>query len=204
VKVGDWAIAIGNPFGLSKSFTVGVISAVGRTNIDEDGDPYIQTDAAINPGNSGGPLINIRGEVIGINRMIFSKSGGYMGIGFAIPVNGVKDNLASLQNQKHFQKGFIGISLLPLSEEIAAQLRWTENYGAVVENTMPGGPAESSGLRRGDIIYGANGKKVRSINDLVREIEKSGPGVKIQLDVWRQGVKMKFFLVTKAKPVESN
>jgi serine protease Do len=199
VAVGDWAIAIGNPFGLSKSFTVGNISAVGRTNIDEDGESYIQTDAAINPGNSGGPLINIRGEVIGINRMIFSKSGGYQGIGFAIPINSVRDNFDALIRQKSFQKGFIGLMLRPLTQEVASFHRWREGYGAVVENVLPGGAAQEAGLMRGDIIIGVNGTKVKSVNVLIREIEKAGAGKRIELDVFRRGSKMKFYLTTRIK-----
>ena len=199
VKVGDWAIAIGNPYGLSKSFTVGNISAVGRTNIDEEGIPYLQTDASINRGNSGGPLINIRGEVIGINRMIFSQSGGSVGLGFAIPVNILKENLESLKKQRSYQKGFIGISLAPLTKEVAVQNRWSYNYGVVVDSVVEGGPAQNAGLMRGDIVFGVNGKKITSANLLVSEIERAGAGAKIELDVWRRGVKMKFYLTAKAK-----
>jgi len=203
VEVGDWAIAIGNPFGLSKSFTVGVVSATGRQNLDQNADPsetYIQTDAAINPGNSGGPLINIRGEVVGINRMIFSKSGGYMGIGFAIPINSVKDRLAQLKDQKYFQKGFIGVALQPMTEDIAQKLNWDSPYGAIVENTIPGGPADAAGLEPGDIIYGVNNNPIQSIDDLIKAVEKIGAGNKILLNISRYGKKMKFTITTSSKP----
>ena len=119
VQVGDWAIAIGNPFGLDKTFTVGVVSAIGRRDVDFMGGSHIQTDASINPGNSGGPLINIFGEVIGINRMIYSKSGGYMGIGFAIPVNTAKSVLAQLQKHKKVKRGYLGVNILVISDEDA-------------------------------------------------------------------------------------
>jgi serine protease Do len=116
VQVGDWAIAIGNPFGLDKTFTVGVISAIGRRDVDFMGGSHIQTDASINPGNSGGPLINIYGEVIGINRMIYSKSGGYMGIGFAIPINTAKSVLSQLQKHKKVKRGYLGVNILVISD----------------------------------------------------------------------------------------
>ncbi len=202
VKVGDWAIAIGNPFGLAKSFTVGVISAVGRNIDDKDGEPYIQTDVAINPGNSGGPLINIDGEVVGINRMIFSKSGGYMGIGFAIPANRVQEILDNLKKQKYVQKGYLGVALLPLTPEIIRQLKWPRKYGfgVVVESTLSGGPADTAGLQRGDIIYAVNKKKLGGVNDLIRRVEKSGAGSEITLYVWREGRKLKFTIILASKP----
>lgn len=203
VQVGDWAIAIGNPFGLAKSFTVGVISAIGR-NIDEkDGEPYIQTDVAINPGNSGGPLINIKGEVVGINRMIFSKSGGYMGIGFAIPANRVKEILENLKKQKYVQKGYIGVALIPMTRYIARQLRWRfDDFGAVVESVIPEGPADRAGIIPGDIIYAINDKKINSINELIQIIEKTGAGKKIKLYVWRRGQRIRFTLIIAAKPIK--
>jgi serine protease Do len=201
VEVGDWAIAVGNPFGLANSFTVGVISATGRTNIDgDDNVPYFQTDVAINPGNSGGPLINIKGEVIGINRMIYSKSGGYMGIGFAIPMNEVRDRLETLKQQHFIQKGYIGVTLWPMNEMLARQLGWNSRYGAVVNQPMPGGPAQQAGIQQGDVIIAINGKEIRSVHDLVREIEKISAGSLVELTIWRRGATMKVQLKTAAKP----
>ena len=131
VQVGDWAIAIGNPFGLDKSFTVGVISAIARHDLGGKNDrrSYFQTDAAVNPGNSGGPLINIRGEVIGINRMIFSQSGGYMGIAFAIPMNRVKPAIEQLKLKKKIQQGYIGIQPIPMNPQLAARFGWRGEGG---------------------------------------------------------------------------
>ncbi len=134
VKVGDWAIAIGNPFGFDKTFTVGVVSATGRHDVDLMGSSLslIQTDASINPGNSGGPLININGEVIGINRMIYSQSGGSIGIGFAIPINTAKSILEQLKLHKKVKRGYIGVQIVPLTEEYAQELGLKDNKGALV------------------------------------------------------------------------
>ena len=195
LEVGDWTIAIGNPFGLENSFTVGVVSAINRTK-----EGYIQTDAAINPGNSGGPLINIKGEVIGVNRMIISKSGGYMGIGLAIPINNVKKILEGLKKQKHVEKGYIGISLIPLTVELAKRYSWKQNYGVMVRNVERNGPADVAGLLPGDIIYEINNKKIVSIEVLVQEVEKSGPASRLNIKVWRRGKRGQFTLVTAKKP----
>lgn len=203
VQVGDWAIAIGNPFGLSKSFTVGVVSATGRKNIDlEDNASFIQTDAAINPGNSGGPLLNIRGEVIGINRLIYSKSGGYMGIGFAIPINSVKELMIQLSEEKYIEKGYIGIGTVPMTEEIAQNLGWDQNFGLAVSAVQPGGPAGTAGIKYGDVIFGANGKKITETEELSKIIEDTEPGNKVKLSVWRQGKKMVFYVETARKPAQ--
>lgn len=201
VQVGDWAIAIGNPFGLSKSFTVGVVSANERRNIDAaNNSSFIQTDAAINPGNSGGPLLNIRGEVIGINRMIYSKSGGYMGIGFAIPVNSVKQLMVELKDKKYVHKGYIGVALLTMNAEIAEELGWRQDYGIVVTNVQPDGPAAQAGILPRDIIFGANGEKIENSRDLISIVEKTEPGHKVKINVWRGGRKLVFYVETIRRP----
>jgi serine protease Do len=192
VRVGDWAVAIGNPFGLSKSFTVGVVSATERKDVSNDRESYIQTDAAINPGNSGGPLINIKGEVIGINRMIYSQSGGYMGIGFAIPVNRVKKTLEELKNGTAPKKGYVGIQMQPITEEIAAELGWGYAFGVVVTEVQRDGTAAGAGIVPGDIIYAANGKDIREMDDFTGLLENSKPGDVLDLSGWRKGVKMRF------------
>ncbi|MBN1498771.1 MAG: trypsin-like peptidase domain-containing protein [Spirochaetes bacterium] len=199
VQVGDWAIAIGNSFGLEQTFTSGVISAVNRTNVDAN-ETFIQTDAAINPGNSGGPLININGEVIGVNRMIFSKSGGYMGIGFAIPINNVKLILEKLKKQKFVEKGYIGVSLIPMATQYAKQLGWNRNYGAIVNSVEQNGPADVAGIMRGDIIYEINGKKVTDVDVLIAEVEKAGPAGRLTVKVWRQGRERQYILRPAKKP----
>ena len=192
VRVGDWAIAIGNPFGLSKSFTVGVVSAIGRKDVTDDREAYIQTDAAINPGNSGGPLINIRGEVIGINRMIYSQSGGYMGIGFAIPMNRVRKTLEDLRKGVAPTPGYIGLKMEAVTDEVAMQLGWGYDIGVVVTDVQQGGPAASAGLRPGDIVYSVNGHDIQDVADFGAVIEGAKPGDILDLSGWRSGMKIRF------------
>ena len=174
VMVGDWAIAIGNPFGLVRTFTVGVVSAVGRRDLDLMGDSqaHIQTDASINPGNSGGPLMNIYGEVIGINRMIYSQTGGNIGIGFAIPINTAKIILQELKTNKKVKRGYLGVQIVPLTEEYAKELGLKDAQGALVGQVVEGGPGVKGGIQVGDIILSAGGKQVKDYGDLVDVVEK--------------------------------
>lgn len=189
VKVGDWAIAIGNPFGLDKTFTVGVVSATARKDVDFMGShqSHIQTDASINPGNSGGPLINIKGQVIGINRMIFSKSGGYMGIGFAIPINTAKSILDHLKRYKKVRRGFIGVQVMSVTPEIAARAGRNTTEGALVVELMPGSPALRAGLQRGDIIIRVNNRNIENSGELVELLGEAAIGSTVQITVWRGG-----------------
>jgi len=200
VQVGDWAIAIGNPFGLDKTFTVGVISATGRRDVDFMGGSHIQTDASINPGNSGGPLINIYGEVIGINRMIYSRSGGYMGIGFAIPMNTAKSVLAQLQKNKKVKRGYLGVSIVPISDADAKQIGLEENQGAFVGEVLNGSPAESGGIRVGDVIVQVNNKNVVEVKDLFQAIEETSIGNTITVSIWRNGEIKKLIVNIKERP----
>jgi len=185
VEVGDWAIAIGNPFGLDKTFTVGVISAIGRRDVDFMGGSHIQTDASINPGNSGGPLINIYGEVIGINRMIYSKSGGYMGIGFAIPINTAKSVLVQLEKYQKVKRGYLGVSILPISEEDAKQIGLEKNEGAFVAEVINKSPADAAGIRVGDVIVRINNTNIIDTKDLLSAIGETSAGETITITVWR-------------------
>ena len=146
VKVGDFVVAIGNPFGLDKTFTSGVVSGTGRKQLDETGNSHIQTDAAINQGNSGGPLINLDGEVIGVNRAIYSSAGGNIGIGFAIPINNARDTIIELKKYGKVKRGFIGIEMSPLTEEMAAKLGLKNNQGVLVMNAIKNAPAAKSGI----------------------------------------------------------
>ncbi len=200
VQVGDWAIAIGNPFGLDKTFTVGVISAIGRRDVDFMGGSHIQTDASINPGNSGGPLINIYGEVIGINRMIYSKSGGYMGIGFAIPMNTAKSILAQLQKNKRVKRGYLGVSIIPISDEDAKQIGLEENQGAFVGEVVNGSPAYSGGIRVGDVIIKINNKNIIDVKDLFQTMEEIGIGETVTVSIWRNGEVKKLYINIKERP----
>ena len=185
VQVGDWAVAIGNPFGLDKTFTVGVVSAIGRNDVDMMGGSHIQTDASINPGNSGGPLINVFGEVIGINRMIYSKSGGYMGIGFAIPVNIAQNILEQLKKHKKIKWGYIGISIVDIPENYAKKLGRDSVNGAYVGGVSEGGPAEKAGLRVGDLITKVNKKTIKKYKDLLGVIGLTPVGKTLKMTVWR-------------------
>lgn len=200
VQVGDWAIAIGNPFGLDKTFTVGVISATGRRDVDFMGGSHIQTDASINPGNSGGPLINIYGEVIGINRMIYSKSGGYMGIGFAIPMNTAKSVLAQLQKHKKVKRGYLGVTVIPISDEDAKQIGLEQNQGAFIGEVVAGSPADSGGIRVGDVIVQINNKNITSVKDLFQIMEEVAIGDNLTIAIWRSGEVQKLSVSVKERP----
>ncbi len=202
VRVGDWAIAIGNPFGLDNSFTVGVISASARRDLDLMGDSqsHIQTDASINPGNSGGPLINIYGEVIGINRMIYSQTGGNMGIGFAIPINSAKIILEQLKTHKKIKRGYIGVQLVPLTEEYAKELALPDLSGALVGAVLDRSPAHKGGIQIGDVILQINNRKIKSFTDILEEVEKSQIGKTLQIYIWRKKHKISLFITVAERP----
>ena len=200
VQVGDWAIAIGNPFGLDKTFTLGVISATGRRDVDFMGGSHIQTDASINPGNSGGPLINIYGEVIGINRMIYSKSGGYMGIGFAIPVNTAKSVLAQLQKNKKVKRGYLGVTIIPISDEDSKQIGLEENKGAFIGEVVNGSPADKAGIKVGDVIVQVNSRNIMDLKDLFQSIDEASIGDTITVSVWRSGEIRKLYVKIRERP----
>jgi len=202
VRVGDWAIAIGNPFGLDRTFTVGVISATGRKDLDMMGGTlsHIQTDASINPGNSGGPLINISGEVIGINRAIISESGGSVGIGFAIPINTAKKILAELKSNKKIKRGFIGVSLSPLTDDYAKELGLSSVKGALVGGVINGGPADLGGVKVGDVIIRAGDKEILNYGDLIEVVENTPVGKTIPLVVWREKREQTLFITVKERP----
>lgn len=202
ISVGDWAIAIGNPFGLDRTFTVGIISAVARRDLDLMGDSQtqIQTDASINPGNSGGPLLNIYGEVIGVNRMIYSQSGGNIGIGFAIPINTAKNVLEQLKKHKKIKRGFIGVQIVPLTEEYASELGMKDNSGALVGQVTEGGPADKGGVVQGDVILTVNGNAIKNFGDLIAEVENTQIGKTLKIEVWRNKVKVALFITVGERP----
>jgi serine protease Do len=187
IKVGDWVIAIGNPFGFEHTVSTGIISGKGRKLAVGPYEYMIQTDAAINPGNSGGPLLNLRGEVIGINTAIFSRTGGYQGIGFAIPVNVAKDSLPYIKEGKQPERGYLGISGGDLTSELAAQFDYKTTKGALVSEVIPDTPAEKAGLKAGDIIMQWNGKEVDNFSHLRQLVAATEPGKEVKLKVWRDG-----------------
>ncbi len=192
VRVGEWVIAAGNPFGLRSTITAGIVSATGRTGvgiIDQGYEDFIQTDAAINPGNSGGPLVNLRGEVIGINTAIFTRTGGNMGIGFAVPVNMAKYVAEQIIAEGRVVRGQIGVTLQPVNERLARALGHDGRSGAVVTMVLPGTPAEEAGLREGDVITSVNGVEVRDDAALKLRLAQLRPGAEARLGVSRGGAK---------------
>jgi len=200
-EVGDFAIAIGNPFGLSSTFTFGVISSKSQEVKTDDGVGRIQTDAAINPGNSGGPLLNIKGEVIGINQMIYSRSGGSVGIGFAIPMNYAMSIIEKLKEGKEIKQGYIGIAIA--SQATKAQLKElginASEKGLLVSNVSIGSPAWKSGLRPYDFILSVDGKKAKKFSILKTKVLRKGPGKKLKIKAIRDG-KIRSFIVTIGEP----
>ena len=188
LEIGEWVMAIGNPFGLSHTLTVGVVSAKGRTSMGiTDYEDFIQTDAAINPGNSGGPLINLRGEAVGINSAIFSKSGGYMGIGFAIPINMVKTIKEQLIAHGKVNRGYLGIGVQELTQELASYFNLESTEGVIIAQIDEDSPAEKYGLKRGDVLLEMDGKPVKSVGHFRNIIALSIPGTEIELKVIRNG-----------------
>ena len=192
LKIGQWAIAIGNPFGLNNTMTVGIVSAKGRSGMGiETYEDFIQTDASINPGNSGGPLVDIDGKVIGVNTAILSQSGGNMGIGFAIPVNMAKSIKDMLIKDGKVTRGYLGIMMQPVDKNIAQKFNLKRSSGVLITNVVPGSPAESAGLKRGDIIIDADGKKISEMGELINSISNSIPGKEMTFTVVRDGKETK-------------
>jgi len=191
LQVGDWVVAIGNPFGLELTVTAGICSAKGRAlaNIAEYQD-FIQTDAAINPGNSGGPLVNLRGEVIGINTAIFSRSGGYMGIGFAIPTNMAKTIMERLIKHGRVERGQLGVFIQDLTPDLAKSFGLDRATGVVVPKVVPGSPAEKAGIRTGDVILEVDGKAVNDAQHLKNLVASLPIGKQVDVVVLRRGKKL--------------
>ncbi len=184
-KVGEWVVAMGSPFGFENTVTAGIISAKARRLPDENYVPFIQTDVAINPGNSGGPLFNLAGEVIGINSQIYSRSGGFMGISFAIPIDVALKVKDQLQKYGKVSRGRLGVTIQGLDAELAQNFGLDKPSGALVANVEAGSPAEKGGLQPGDVVTAVNGQKVDNSADLPRIIGEQKPGTTVRLSVWR-------------------
>lgn len=187
LRVGEWVVAIGSPFGFDNSVTAGIVSAKGRSLPQENYVPFIQTDVAINPGNSGGPLFNLRGEVVGINSQIYSRSGGYMGVSFAIPIDVAMEIQNQLRVSGKVSRGRLGVVIQEVSKELAESLALGKPMGAVVNAVEKGGPADKAGLEPGDVILKFDGKPISASADLPRMVGATKPGTRSTLQVWRKG-----------------
>ncbi len=185
LKVGEWVMAIGSPFGLDNTVTAGIVSAKGRDTGEYV--PFLQTDVAINPGNSGGPLINLRGEVVGINSQIYSRSGGFMGISFAIPIDEAIRVSDQLRTSGRVVRGRIGVQISPVTKDVAESIGLGKTGGALVQAVEAGGPADKGGIEAGDIITKVEGKAVDKSGDLPRIIGNTKPGQKVTIQVFRRG-----------------
>lgn len=185
LKVGEWVLAIGSPFGFEQTVTAGIVSAKERSLPDENFVPFIQTDVAINPGNSGGPLFNLKGEVIGINSQIYSRTGGFMGLSFAIPIDVAMDMQQQLRTNGRVQRGRIGVAIQEVTRDLAESFGLPRAAGALVSGVEPGSPAARAGVVRGDVIVGFAGKQVGNSSDLPRIVAASRPGTKVRMDIFR-------------------
>ncbi len=192
VRVGEWVVAIGSPFGLEHTVTAGIVSAKGRVIGSGPYDDFIQTDASINPGNSGGPLVNMHGEVVGINTAIVSRSGGNVGIGFAIPANLAKGIIEQLQTSGSVTRGWLGVSIQDLTAELADYYGLKDSKGALVGEVFEGDPADKAGIKAKDVIIEVDGKKVEDSRDLSRTVAEVPVGKKVTIKVLRQGKERTF------------
>jgi serine protease Do len=187
LKPGEWVLAIGSPFGFDHSVTAGIVSAKGRSLPSENYVPFIQTDVAINPGNSGGPLFNLNGEVVGINSQIYSRTGGFMGLSFAIPIEVAMDVVEQLKAVGHVQRGWLGVYIQEVTRELAESFGMERPTGALVANVLPESPAQESGIQVGDIILTYNGKEINSSAALPPMVGRTGVGNTVKLKVMREG-----------------
>jgi serine protease Do len=201
LQVGEFVLAIGSPYGLNNTVTMGIISAVGRANVGiADYEDFIQTDAAINPGNSGGPLVNIKGELIGINTAIFSRTGGYQGIGFAVPSNMVRLVMDQLVQKGKVTRGWIGVTIQELTPELAQEFGLKISRGALVSDVAKDSPAGRAGIMRGDIVLEFNGKEVKDVSSLRNMVAKSKTGTEITVKILRGGKEFTVKVVTMELP----
>ena len=187
LRVGEWVVAIGSPFGFDNTVTAGIVSAKGRSLPQENFVPFIQTDVAINPGNSGGPLFNLKGEVVGINSQIYSRTGGFMGLSFAIPIDVAMEIQSQLRSSGKVNRGRLGVAIQEVTKELADSFGLGKPQGALIASVEKGSPADKAGLEVGDVILRFNDKAVTQSSDLPRMVGNTKPGTKASLQVWRNG-----------------
>jgi serine protease Do len=187
LEVGEWVAAIGSPFGFDNTITAGIVSAKGRNFPNESFVPYIQTDVAVNPGNSGGPLLNLRGEVVGINSMIYTRTGGYMGVSFAIPIEVAMDVAQQLRASGRVRRGRLGVTIQELTPELARSFRIPDAAGVLVTGVEKDSPAGRAGLQAGDVIRVYNKEVIDDATELPRLVAATEPGSPAQLEIWRGG-----------------
>ena len=188
ILVGEDVIAVGNPFGLIQTVTYGIVSAKGRTNVGiNEYENFIQTDAAINPGNSGGPLVNLRGEIVGVNSAIFSQSGGYQGIGFAVPINMARKIMRDLIDKGSVSRGWLGVGIQDVTQDLAKAFQLKSTKGCLITGVMQDTPAQKAGLRKGDVVIQINEKHIQNSNHLRNEIANAGAFSEIEMELIRDG-----------------
>ncbi len=188
LEVGEWVIAVGNPFGLSETVTAGIVSALGRSNIGiADFEDFIQTDAAINPGNSGGPLLNINGEVVGINTAIYTRSGGNMGVGFAIPINMARSIKEQLIETGSVSRGYLGVYLQEITPLLAESMELPDSQGILIADVIEDSPAQKAGIEQGDVVRKLDGKPVRDTGAFRNAVSARRPGAMLELEILRDG-----------------
>jgi len=202
LKVGEWVAAIGSPFGFENSVTAGIVSAKGRSLPQEDYVPFIQTDAAINPGNSGGPLFNLRGEVVGINSQIYSRTGGYMGLAFAIPIDVAMDIADQLRVHGKISRGWLGVMIQEVTKELAESFGLKKPEGALIAGVEKGGPADKGGLEPSDVVLKFDGKTVGNASELPLLVGATKPGKTVAVQVWRKGASKELSLTVAEAPSE--
>jgi len=202
LKVGEWVLAIGSPFGFDSSVTAGIVSGKGRSLPQENFVPFIQTDAAINPGNSGGPLFNMKGEVIGINSQIYSRSGGYMGLSFAIPIDVAMEVSNQLRASGKVTRGRIGVTIQEVTHDLAESFGLNKAGGALISSVEKGGAADKAGIQVSDVIVKFDGKTVTSSTDLPRMVAATKPGSKVAVQLWRRGDSKEVSLTVAEMPDE--
>jgi len=202
LKVGEWVAAIGSPFGFDNSITAGIVSAKGRSLPQENYVPFIQTDVAINPGNSGGPLFNMKGEVVGINSQILSRTGGYMGLSFAIPIDVAIDISDQLRAGGKVSRGWLGVAIQEMTKELAESFGLSRPMGALIANVEKGSPADKAGLEASDVVLKFDGKTIESSSELPRIVAAVKPGKRVLLQVWRKGASKDVTLIVGELPGE--